>query len=48
MITGQLGHKCACKQTEMAGGEQKQRNNSVVVARTLNHTQAGREHTQFA
>ena len=33
-----LGSKCAFKQTEKAGSEPKKRHNSVVLAKTLDHT----------
>ena len=35
-----LGSKCAFQHAEKAEGEPKKRNNSVVVAETLDHTQA--------
>ena len=33
---------CAFEHTEKAGGEPKKRNNSVVVAKTMDHTHAGK------
>ena len=35
-----LGSKCASKQTDKSGSEVKTRSNSVVVANTLDYTQA--------
>ena len=39
-----LGSKCALKGTEKAWVEPKKRNNSVVVAKILDHTQAEENH----
>ena len=39
---GKLGNKCAFTHTEKAGGEPKKRNNSVVVAKTLDHNETGK------
>ena len=39
-VNCKLGNKCPFKHTEKAGGEPKKRTNSVVVAKTLDHTQA--------
>ena len=35
--TAKLGSDCAIKHTDKAGSEPKKRNNSVVVAKTLDH-----------
>ena len=42
-----LGSKCAFKQTEKAGSEPKKRNNSVVLAKTLDHTQSEEQITEI-
>ena len=42
-----LGSKCAFKHTEKAGSEPKKRTNSVVVVKTLDHTQAEDEITSL-
>ena len=42
-----LGSKCAFKQTEKAGSEPKKRNNAVVLAKTLDHTQSEEQITEI-
>ena len=43
----QTWNHCAFKQTEKAGGEPQKRTNAVVVAQTLDHTQAEKENTSL-
>ena len=42
-----LGHECALEHTEQTGGEPERPNNSRVVAKTLDITQAGKEDTSL-